>query len=749
MSHLADAVALAEKGYAVFPVWGIDSATGKCLCGGKSSCGADGENAGKHPITPRGLTEATTRVTQVRVWWAKYPDANIGIATGEVSGIVVLDVDGQKGFSALAGRALPTTPSVTTGRVDGGTHFYFAHPGGRVKNSVGKLGTGLDIRGDGGYVIAPPSRHKSGNVYQWGESLDTPLAELPKWILTKIDEASSGFDNSQDGEIIEKGGRDVYLTSLAGSMRKRGMPESAIFAALWATNNERCSPPLSEEDIKRIAHSIGTRAYDSQNTPNIAYTILDSALGDVVPSEDCRAAPHTDVGNAEAFVSLYGDRFRYDHTRKRWLVWPVGGSAWLEDENEAHKRGFIATLRARYFLANSIEDDAERDALEKWARKCESGQYIATSLRVAQSMTNIATQATQYDTDPYLLNFLNGTLNLRDLVFSEPRQSDYLTRRCPIEFDLSATAPEWEKFISVVFRGNQELIDYVQRALGYCLTGDTKEHAFFIAYGGGANGKSTLLTTLGRVLGNYSTVTAFRTFDADNRNEYGNDLAALRGTRFVAAIESEQNKRLAEARVKMVTGGDKISCRYLYGEFFEMLPQFKVWLAVNHKPIIRGTDNGIWRRIHLIPFTQTFGDKPGELPMNKDMELILARELPGIMNWLINGYLAWKRDGLRPPASVVEATREYRAESDYVAQWLELRCDTTDAGAKLKAIEGYQDFRQYLTDIGETQERNIPSLKVWGTGMADKGFQKSREVSGFFYEGIRLAPVRVFEGKGI
>lgn len=747
MSNLADAVAFAEKGFAVFPVYGVDE-KGNCLCGGKPACNG-GDNAGKHPITPRGVIEATTRVTQVRIWWSKQPEANIGIATGEVSGIVVLDVDGAEGFTGLAGRSLPATPTVTTGRVDGGTHFYFKHPGGKVKNSVRKLGNGLDIRGDGGYVIAPPSRHKSGQRYQWGNDLDTPLADLPEWIQTKLDDVNTGFDNSQDGEAIEKGGRNVYLTSLAGTMRKRGMPEAAIYAALVATNNERCNPPLSLDEIKKISESIGSKSFDSQNEPTISYTILDGQLGDVVPSELCREAPHTDVGNAEAFVSLYGDRFRYDHTRRRWLVWPVEGSAWLDDENEAHKRGLIATLRARYYLANSIEDDAEREALEKWARKSETGQHIQTSLKVAQSMTNIATTAGQYDTDPYLLNFLNGTLNLRNITFRPPQQSDFITRLAPIEFDPSATAPEWEKFIDVVFQGNEELIEYVQRALGYCLTGDTKEHAFFIAYGGGANGKSTLLGTLGRALGNYSTVTAFRTFDADNKNEYGNDLAALRGTRFVAAIESEQNKRLAEARVKSVTGGDKISCRFLYGEFFEMLPQFKVWLAVNHKPIIRGTDNGIWRRIHLIPFLQTFGDKPGELPIDRDIDLRLARELPGIVNWLINGYLSWQKNGLRPPASVVEATKEYRAESDYVAQWLDIRCDTSEPSAKLKAIEGYQDFRQYLTDIGETNERQIPTLKVWGTAMTDKGFAKAREGSGFFYSGIQLVPERVFKGKGL
>jgi putative DNA primase/helicase len=736
---LDQAIAYAERGFAVFPVFGIGD-SGKCLCGGSKACGENAQNAGKHPITPRGLLDATTNIKQVKVWWQSYPEANIGIATGEVSGLVVLDIDGPKGFNNLEGRALPTTPSVTSGRTDGGLHLYFQHPGGKVKNTVKKLGENIHIRGDGGYIIAPPSRHVSGAEYQWAESLDCELAELPKWVKDAVDEASMGLDTSLDGEILLKGGRNIYLTSLAGSVRKRGGSEAEIYATISVRNAERCDPPLADDELRKIASSVAN--YERGSLPEIRVTINDSALGDVVPTEECRSAAHTDVGNAEAFVSLYGDHFRYDHTRRKWLVWAEHATAWADDTNEAHRRGMVATLRARQSMAQMITDDAERRALQNWARKCETGQHMTNALRIVQSMQPIAMRTEAFDTHPNLLNFLNGTLDLVTEEFRPAERTDYLTRVCAVDFSPGARAPLWEKFLTEIFHGDEQIISYVQRALGYCLAGETAEHAFFIAYGHGANGKSTLLNTVRRALGNYSTVTAFRTFDMDNKNEYGNDLAILKGTRLVTAIEAEANKRLAEARVKTVTGGDSISCRFLYGEFFEMEPQFKVWLAVNHKPIIRGTDYGIWRRVHLIPFTQAFGDKLGELPIDRSLHTKLWQELPGIVNWLIDGYTSWRANGLQPPLTVVEATKEYREESDYVEQWLSDRI-TRDEGAKLKAQEGYNDFKQYLLDIGEMSERNIPSLRVWGQSMTEKGLTKTRVTNGYLYHGLKLVPMRL------
>jgi putative DNA primase/helicase len=283
------------------------------------------------------------------------------------------------------------------------------------------------------------------------------------------------------------------------------------------------------------------------------------------------------------------------------------------------------------------------------------------------------------------------------------------------------------------------MVAYVQRALGYSLSGITKEQAIFVAHGNGANGKSTLLNTIKRVMGDYSAATPFDTFEADSRNMYGNDLAALKGRRYVIASESEATRRLAEARVKLVTGQDPISCRFLYGEFFEYMPQFKVWLAVNHRPIIKGTDLGIWRRIHLIPFNVTFGQ--GDREMDKELDLKLAEELPGILNWLVTGYTFWKSMGLAAPDTVQEATQEYKKENDHVALWLDDRT-IRDAKSELSATEAYTDFRSYLEEIGEVN-RAIPTMKSWGISMGEKGYEKRRTSNGYVYQGLKFAPASI------
>lgn len=721
-THLEWALHYAEMGLAVFPVWGINEAN-KCECGNIPAC-ENGDNAGKHPITPRGLLDATTQAVKIKVWWTKFPNANIGVACGERSGIVVLDIDGSDGFKSLDGKPMPPTPQVSTGRLDGGVHHWFKYPGHKVKNSVKKVGPGLDIRADGGYVILPPSNHKAGTNYAWTSpfnGLDT-LPDMPDWLkAATADGNSNQYDPEQDnGEPVVKGSRNVYLTSLAGVYRKRGASFAEIHSALRVRNAERCQPPLDETEVERIAMSISQKPYSTQDEPIIRAVIFDELLGDVEANESCRIAAPNEVGHAETFASLYGNIFRYDHTKKKWMVWFDETGVWREDDSNHAWRGMIATLRLRQSVVPTIRDDTERQTLAKSLEKAQNGSGIANALKHAASLSGLGMRTRDFDGHPYLLNCLNGTLDLTTLEFRPAKRTDYLTRQTNVNYDESAQCPRWEEFIHQVF-DNPELEAYVQRALGYCLAGDVSEHAFFIAYGLGGNGKSVMLNTVRKAIGDYGAVTPFNTFDADNRNQYGNDLAALKGRRFVTAIEAEQSRRLAEARVKTVTGGDTLSCRFLYGEFFEFTPEFKVWLAVNHKPIIRGSDNGIWRRIHLIPFLKTFvGDA-----MDKQLDAKLAAELPGILNWLIDGFQAWQRDGLNPPQIVMDATREYKRENDFVQAWLDENC-VLESGASISATDAYTDFKQYIKDTGE-QERLTPSMRAWGFSMADKGFEKGRD----------------------
>lgn len=734
-SHLEAALRYAEQGLAVFPVWGVND-DGTCQCGTKRC--KDDDSAGKHPITPRGLNDATTNLARIRAWWQKHPQANIGLATGEISGIVVLDVDGTEGFKSISGRPMPETPKVSTGRVDGGIHYYFKHPGRKVKNSVKKVGPGLDIRADGGYVILPPSRHKSGTRYNWAEPFDKDkLPDMPEWLMNVTDEKASPISGNNDTEgQIEKGGRNVFLTSVAGTLRRQGFSYATIRAALIEHNNEKCFPPLDVEEVERIAESISQKDYNSSLIPKVAATIFDELLGETEANEQCRIAPHNDVGNAEVFDSLYGDKFRYDHTRKKWMVWYPGIGVWREDFTNSAHRAMIATIRLRQMVAPSIQDDAERQSLLNFLHKAQNGKSIQNSLVHASSFATLGKSTADFDPSLFLLNTMNGTLDIENPEAIELKPHDpmnYITKQAGTLYDPTAKCPEWEKFIAAVFNHDFELINYIQRALGYSISGSTREQAIFIAHGNGANGKSTLLNTVKKVLGDYGQTTAFNTFDADNRNQYGNDLAALKSRRYVVAIEAEATKRLAEARVKSITGGDAVSCRFLWGEFFEFIPEFKVWLAVNHKPIIRGGDHGIWRRIHLVPFTQTF---QGE-NQDKNLDQKLGTELSGILNWLIDGYIMWQRHGLQPPKIVQLATEEYREENDYVTQWINNRV-TVESGEKMRASEGYRDFGQYLREIGEV-DKAVPSMRVWGISMSEKGFEKKRTANGYEYSGLKLA----------
>lgn len=742
MPSVDEAVQYAEAGYAIFPVWGIIE--GRCQCG-KADC----KNPGKHPITQGGVKDATTNVRAVRIWWGKHDGANIALATGERSGVIVLDVDGPDGLQSLTDKHIPQTRSVTTGK---GVHYYFNYPGFKVKNSVRKVGKGLDIRSDEGYVIAPPSIHASGNVYKWNNDAED-FADIPEWLKEALLTDDTGAFGGDDSAKIELGGRNVYLTSKAGTLRRAGFGIDAIRAALIEHNNAKCEPPLDSEEIEKIVQSIGKKDYDSRedNSP-ISFEIRDDSLGDKPPTDACKNAPHTDVGNAEAFASLYGESFRYDHTRKKWMVWLEGSGVWREDYSNAAHRAMIHTVRARKVSAAMITDDAERDSLMKCATAAEKGKGIPFALGHASTFPGLAVTSNDFDTHPEYLNFLNGTLNLDTLEFRESRKADMISRQMATRYDATAKAPKWEAAVAQIFDNDSELIGYVQRALGYCLSGKINEQAFFIGHGSGANGKSTILNTIRKLMGDYGSTTAFATFDADNRNQYGNDLAALKGRRFVIAIEAEQSKRLAEARVKTVTGGEPVSCRFLYGEFFEMVPEFKVWLAVNHKPLIRGADHGIWRRIHLIPFLVTFGSPEdveagrAKYPMDRGLDDALQAEWPGIANWLIQGYQNWLKEGLNPPPTVRAATQEYKKENDNVALWLDERCQIVPEVC-MPATEGYEDFRQYLQKSGEI-ERAIPSMRVWGTLMAEKGFQKKRTARGFEYQGLKVQPLTLTEGRG-
>jgi putative DNA primase/helicase len=343
----------------------------------------------------------------------------------------------------------------------------------------------------------------------------------------------------------------------------------------------------------------------------------------------------TDLGNARMFVARHGQNLRYVPHWGKWLVWDE--RRWAVDETRAVERHAKETVLAMHAGWSLVKDDDQRRKLLQHALRSQAEARLNAMVGLARSESGIPIRLDSLDADPWLLNVQNGTLHLCIGELRPHRREDLMTKLAPVSYDPQASYPTWEVFLHRIFGGDAALIRFVQKAVGYSLTGSTQEQCLFMLYGTGANGKSTFLNAVNRMLGEYASHTPTETLLINRSNGVRNDLARLQGARFVTAVEAEGRRQLAEAQVKQLTGGDKITARYLYQEHFEFYATFKLWLAVNHKLTIQGTDHAIWRRIRLIPFTVTIP----EPERDKGLEEKLRAELPGILRWAVEGCLAW------------------------------------------------------------------------------------------------------------
>jgi putative DNA primase/helicase len=438
----------------------------------------------------------------------------------------------------------------------------------------------------------------------------------------------------------------------------------------------------------------------------------------------------TDAGNAEAFALLHGDRFRYDRTRGKWRLW--NGRHWAPDKMGEADRAALDTALQRLQATVTIKDLEEAQKAMRWALRSESVYGRKSTLESAQSIDGLATVADDYDRDQFLLTVGNGTIDLRTGELRPCSPNDLISRASTVDYSPTAGCPRWLRFLDEVFGGDEALIQFISRAVGYSLTGDTREQCLFILYGDGANGKSTFLETLLRLVGMHAAITPFSSFLIQRSpGNPRNDVAKLHGARLVKAAESQKEGALDEAIIKEITGGDTISARFLFQEFFEFKPAFKLWLATNHRPSIRGTDDAIWRRIRLIPFVRRFSGR------GRDPKLVetLRGELCGILTWAVNGCLEWQRVGLGTSPVVETATLEYRQESNHLGRFLKERC-RDDPKEKSSGNELYQAYVDFCAANGEKPESNNNFAKA----LAERGISKKRGRKGTVYQGIGLVP---------
>ena len=644
-----------------------------------------------------------------------------------MSGIVVIDVDHRPGIdgdeSVLELQhqlgLLPDTVEVKTG--GGGRHMYFKWPGHSVR-SRNPIAEGLDCKADGGSAIAPPSIHESGQRYEWeGDSHpdDVEVADLPqRWVRFLTGELESERKKATSlPDVIRKGGRNETLTSLAGTMRRRGAGKEAILAALLEENSARCDPPLEEAEVSRIAASVARYAPEHRVTRSPGRNGASPE-----PAEWPNYADRlTDMANGQRFAQRHGQDVRQCiYLPQEWLVWD--GHHFRPDDTGQVERWAKLTALSIYSEASEVVgDDSEaaklRDDIVKWARSSQHSSRLTAMLTMARSEPKVRVRPEDLDCDAWLFNAANATIDLHTGEALGQRRGDLITKISTVVYDPNASAPRWLAFLDRIFDGNEALISFVQRAVGYSLTGDTSEQVIIILYGTGANGKTTLLLILSRLMGDYGQWSEFSTFLMKDRDAIRNDLAALKGARLVSAAESTQGRRLDETVIKQVTGGDVIRARFLRREFFEYQPAFKLWLATNHKPEIRGTDLAIWRRIRLIPFEVTIPDEEQDRHLSEK----LMTELPGVLNWALEGLAAWRDHGLGYPDEVRSATEEYRAEQDYLLEFLS---DVTSDERQGHALRNnlYLSYQQWCKKNGE---KTLGS-KRFSQMMVDRGYERGQ-----------------------
>lgn len=397
-------------------------------------------------------------------------------------------------------------------------------------------------------------------------------------------------------------------------------------------------------------------------------------------TDDC-----TDLRNAELLVEWHGAELRYVYAWRRWLGWD--GKRWCVDDAGAPERAAVRV--ARRLLAGAranhngaldrLEADPENDSAQrslgsaskriKHAVASQSSRGVQSMLKLACTDASVVVRHDDLDADPWALNVANGTIDLRTGKLRAHRREDLNTKLAPVDYDPSAKAPAWEAFVHRILGGNAELIAFVQRLVGYSLTGVIREHSLPFFFGDGANGKSTFTGAVRDVLGDYATA-APRGLLFGGSERHPTELTTLFRARFVTCSEVQRGQTFDEALVKDLTGGDAISARRMREDFWQFQPTHKLFLAGNHKPRVKGDDEGIWRRIKLVPFTVTIpaAERDAALPQK------LRAELPGILAWCVRGCLEWQKRGLAEPRDVSNATAEYRDESDPLAEFFAARC---------------------------------------------------------------------------
>lgn len=736
-------------GFRVFPLHNITQ-SGAC------SCGADpcGQKPGKHPREGGWAKDNLASTPEaVHAFWQRYPSANIAIKTGYESGLIVLDIDPDKGgnasLEALQQELGPLPDTLTQITGGNGLHLFYRHPGPafRVKTvAEWRKMPGLDIRGDkNGYVVAAPSMHASGKAYKWDKRKPGAAVELPDtWLEALIEQPEAAPDMAQMrlqaatpdliSRIVDKyvrqasaGRRNDTGMQLACQLRDNGADyltaESAMSAYQSAVTSE-ADPYTWGEALKTLRGVYNTAARQPWSTQTSPVTQINQAT-------PRKSYHYTHDGLAMRLVDTYGDTIRFVKKWKRWLVWT--GKRWEDDEGGELILLVKRCIKDIFTEASSLllsDEDTDRERGKKlagFAMACENASFIISAIKLAAP--HVMIDPNELDSDQWILNCMNGILDLKTGQLMPHDRTRYCTKIASVAFDPEAQAPTWLTFLDWFTCQRADMVAWLQRAVGYTLTGSTAEQSMLLLYGNGGNGKNTLVDILLDLLGDYGTQTPTKTLmKRENDNSINNDVARLHGMRLVAASESDDGERLNEGLVKSMTGDRFMTARFLHAEFFTFTPRFKIWFSTNNRPIIRDTGESMARRLRMVPCDAAITTKDGNLPAK------LQAELPGILAWAVRGCQEWLKQGLETPETVKSATADYLEEMDTFSHFIG---DCCIQGAQYIAT-GKQLWNAYQGWCDANNERPMQS-RSFGLQLGKRGFKKEHSRNGVIWQGLGVS----------
>lgn len=646
------------------------------------------------------------------------------------SNLCILDVDEPDKI----GDILQIFKNTFTVKTSKGYHFYIEVPNNengkkipfydkKTKEHLGEF----YVNGCNGYCVGATSVHPNGSVYTVlnDTSIKTySIEELNTTFFSSV-LTNKKTDTTPMPKIdtqtkvdwvnkAKKGERNSRLTQMAGNLLfKQKLPLDVVLLTLQEWNKVNCEPPLEHPEVETIVNSIYKMEINNTN----------------------RYEAFTELGNAKKLVTEYKNKILFDTQKNKWLFW--NGKKWEYDELLDIERKFFNLLEK---MKKDLPIDDEK-LLNKYLahiNKSQSRSSIQGSLKHARALVPVSND--KLNRNPFLFNMQNGILDLKNDTLHQHDQQFMLTQIAPVNYDYTKTCPMWLDFLNKIFKGNQNIIEFIQRALGYSLSGSTTERCIFILYGSGKNGKTVFLETISRIIfGEYARKTNSETFmKQTNSGLIRNDLARLQGARFVYASEGNESRKLDEGVVKEITGGDNISARYLYSEWFEFKPEFKVWFATNHKPTITGSDNAVWRRIKLIPFTVTIKDSE-EIPQDILFKCF-EDEKEGIFKWIYDGFLKWHNEGFNNCPEIDDEVKSYREEMDYIENFVQ-DCCLLDGTSVTPTKWLYEAFIDWWTEEELSSYKPI-SKKAFSMKLQDRGLERVsfRKDDGIFrgFKGITL-----------